>query len=203
MKFSIAMVEKTALGTKRGAVLEGADPGQAPSDLLDGAHDLAIRGPDRLADGEGPVEVDHERAEEVREHVAGREPDRDPADAAEREHPGDAEPQGLHHDEGGSDDYRRPQQLRDGIEGGSVESTLAPIRSGDEVHLRPCDEAHEKPRDAGHHPHVADRIDRLEDRSFAGNGNEARRKRDAHYPDEDPERAAERVDQGIVPRGWK
>ena len=188
------------VGDVEGAVLEGADAGEAPSDPLDGPHDLAVGRPDDLADREGPVEIDHERAEEVRQHVAGREPDRDPADPAEGQHSGDAEPEGLHHDEGRGDDDRRPEQLGEGVEGGSVRPRLSRRPAREEVLLHPPDEAHQEPRDAGHHPHVAGRIDRLEDRPLAGGGRETRRERDADHPDEDPERAAEGVRQGVVPR---
>ena len=81
---------KSEFGNVQRPLVERADPGLAPADLLDRAFDVPVRRAHPVPDVERPIEIYHEPAEEIREQVLCRKADGDASHAAEREHAGDA-----------------------------------------------------------------------------------------------------------------
>ncbi len=182
-------------------LIEGANAGQPPADLFHGALDVFVRRAHPITDTKRPIHVHHQATKKVGEQILGGESDRQPADAAERQHTGDAEPQGLQHHKRRGDQHRNPHQAPDGSCSGGVERVTADVGWIRNVLLRLTHKTHHEPGKQKNHADFARGHQHLQPWCLALAQGELSRTGQSHQPNQHPNRSADGLEKRIVPQG--
>ena len=108
------------VGHIQGALVESANGGQAPANVLHDAFNVTVRRADPVTDLERTVQVNDEAAKEVGQQVLGGKADRDTTHTTKGQNPGNTEAQGLQGGQHRGDDNNRAQQLADSVHRGVI-----------------------------------------------------------------------------------
>ncbi len=179
------------------ARLEVTDHGDTPADLFDRALDIAIRRANPVADHERTVQVDDQRTEEIGKNILGRKTDRDAADTAHREHPGNAETECLQDHQHGGDDDRESYQFADRL-GGMLVHRVGALGV---FILGAAHESEHEPGQADQYSDVTHRIRVGKNRAFGLRVDNIDRDIETDQPDYPGQRAHDRPQHDIVPAG--
>ena len=182
-------------------LVEGAHAGVAPADVFHRAFDLLVRRADPFAHRERAVQIDGQAAEKVGQHVLGGEAHRDAADAAKGQHAGNAEPQGLQDDQDGEDDDADAPQLGQRVDRGAVDRPAGFRAARQNAVGSVADQAVQEPGQRGDDERVAGGHDEIGDGGAAVLVHDARGVDRAHHPQDQRQRLAGSLDQGVVPNG--
>ena len=190
---------KRRVGDIKRALVERANGGQSPSDVLYRAFYVAIRGTHPVTHFERAVQVNNEAAKEVCQQVFGSKTNGDTTHTTKGQHPGNTEPQCLQGGQRCGNNHDRSRQLADGIDRGVIHRLAHLDRRGEDI-LELFDQPNKKP---DHHPDKTDLKQRsvsLEDLSLG--------KMVSHFgspihplePHESHDRATDRVQNSIIPK---